>query len=483
MNTGIIRYIIGTVLFIEGAVMLLPCMIAIIYDEPDGIYFLIFGLCAMAAGAATAFIKKNKKNTMYAREGFVSVALSWIIVSIVGALPFFASGAIPNFVDALFESMSGFTTTGASILNDIEALSHCMLFWRSFIIWLGGMGILVFIMAILPLAGGQQNMHLMRAESPGPMVGKFLPRLRGTALVLYGIYFFLTVLEFLLLLIGGMPVFDAVNVSLSTAGTGGFGITNAGMASYQSYYLQGVIAIFMTLFGLNFTFYFLIIARKFKQIFHLEEIWWYLGIMLGSTLIITFNISKIYDNDFFAAFHDSFFQVSSLMTSTGFSNTNYDLWPEFSKTILTILMCIGACAGSTGGGFKVSRVIILLKNSSKVLAKALHPRNVKVVKMDGKKVEPTTVHATGAYLAIYVGIFLVSLTLISTNGFDFTTNFSAVAATINNTGPGFNLVGPTCNFSGFDTLPKIVLIFNMLAGRLEFFPLIFLFTPGVWRKQ
>lgn len=482
MNKSIIRYILGIVIMIEGIVMLLPCLIALIYGEQNGIWLLIVGASAIVVGGFIAFIKKLKKNTMYAREGFIIVALSWIIISIIGALPFYLSGEIPDFVNAVFESASGFTTTGASILNNIEGLSHCMLFWRSLIIWVGGMGILVFIMAILPLAGGQKNMYLMRAESPGPMVGKFAPRLRVTAAMLYGIYFFLTAAEFILLIIGGMPLFDAINVSLSTAGTGGFGITNASIASYESYYLQSVVAVFMVLFGLNFTVYFLILARKFKQILKVEELWWYIGIIFTSTLLITANIYSMYNN-LYKSFHEAFFQVSSIMTSTGFSTADFDTWPQFSKTLLLMLMLIGACAGSTGGGFKVSRVIMLVKGALKNLGRVLNPRTVKVVKIDGKAVDNNTLHITGSYLSVYLFLFLGSVLIVSLNGFDFTTNFSAVAATMNNIGPGLNMVGPTKNYYDFNYISKIVLIIDMIAGRLELFPIIFLFMPSVWRKH
>lgn len=482
MNKGMIRHLLGIVIMIEGAVMLLPALVALIYKENSGVWFLIVGAGSIIIGAALTFIKRTKRVKMYAKEGFVVVALSWIVISIIGALPFCLSGEIPFFIDALFESSSGFTTTGASVVNDVEALSNCMIFWRSLSIWIGGMGFLVFLMAILPLAGGSQNMHLMRAESPGPQVGKFIPRLRGTAMILYGIYMLLTAIELILLLVGGMPLFDAINIAMSTAGTGGFAITNAGISSYTSIYLQAVIAIFMVIFGMNFSFQFLILTRRWKQLLHLEEVWWYLGIILLSTVTITINLKMVYP-EMPNAFHDAFFQVSSLMTSTGFSNANYDLWPALSQNILLILMCVGACAGSTGGGFKVSRVIILLKYSSKSLSRALHPRNVKVVKMDGKKIDSTVVHTTSGYLAIYVCFMVFSVLLLSINGFDFHTTLSAVVATINNTGPGFNLVGPTHTFSQFSPFSKVVLIINMIAGRLEFFPMLFLFSPSVWRNK
>lgn len=481
MNRRMIRYLLGIVIIIDGIVMLLPCLVALIYNEPNGIWFLIIGLAAICAGGCLAFIKKPKKTNIYAKEGFLTVALSWFIISIIGALPFYLSGEIPFFIDALFESSSGFTTTGASVVASVEALSKCMLFWRSLSIWLGGMGILVFIMAIIPLAGGSQNIHLMRAESPGPMVGKFLPRLRGSAVVLYVIYLFLTIVQFVLLILGEMPVFDAVNIAMSTAGTGGFAVTNAGIASYSSVYLQTVIAVFMALFGLNFAFYFLLLGRKFKQILRLEEIWWYIGIIVLSTVVIAFNIRNSFPN-MFSSLNSAFFQVSSLMTSTGFATENYDLWPALSQNILLVLMCIGACAGSTGGGFKVSRVIILLKYSRKSLSKSLHPRNVKVVKMSGKMLDSTTVHVTSGYLAIYICFIIFSILLLSINGFDFHTTVSAVIATVNNTGPGFNLVGPTHSFAGFTPFSKVVLIINMIAGRLEFFPLLFMFSPSIWKK-
>ena len=481
MNKRIVLYILGWILIIEGAAMQLPALVGLIYKEKNGLYFLCIGL-ALALLGLLIVIKKPKKMTMYAKEGFISTALSWFVLSLAGSLPFFLSGEIPRFEDAFFETVSGFTTTGASALTQVEHLSNCMNFWRCLSIWLGGMGVLVFLLAIIPKVGGQQNMYLMKAESPGPIFGKVTPKIRDYAAILYSVYFGLTVIEFILLLCGGMPIFDAINVSLSTAGTGGFGIRNAGMAAYDSYYLQGVMAVFMMLFGLNFSFYLLILARKFKPAFHITEVWVYLGVIAISTAAITINISSAYPS-LFDALHHSFFYVSSITTTTGFAIGDVNQWPEFSRAIILILTFLGACAGSTGGGFKVSRVIILFKEIKKELSLIVHPHTVKAVKMDGKKLSHETLRSVSVFFIIYVALFFTSFLIISLDNFDFSTTFTAVAATINNTGPGFSLVGPTGNYAAFSPLSKYVLSFTMIAGRLELFPIILLFFPGAWKKN
>lgn len=480
MNTSIIIYILGWVLNFEAAFMLLPCVVALIYKETTGVYFLIvMALCSGLGWCATH--RKPTNTVFYAKEGFVTVSLSWIVLSAFGALPFYISREIPSYTDAIFEVISGFTTTGASILSDVEALSQCMLFWRSFTHWVGGMGVLVFILAILPLAGGY-NMHLMKAESPGPSVGKLVPRVKATAKILYMIYLGMTLLQIGLLLLGRMPVFDAVTTAFGTAGTGGFGIKNNSIAFYDSYYLQAVITIFMILFGVNFNTYYLFLIKKPKQALQSEEVRWYLGIVLVSTLIIALNIVKSFDG-FLPAFHHAAFQVASIITTTGFSTVDFDLWPELSKALLVALMFIGACAGSTGGGIKVSRIIILFKTVKKEISSLIHPRSIKILKLDGKAIEHTVVRSINTFLVAYFLIFTLSVLLISIDNFDFTTNFTAVAATINNIGPGLSGVGPTCNFSEYSLFSKYILMFDMLAGRLEIFPMLVLFSIPMARKR
>ncbi len=480
MNKKIIMYLLGWILNIEAVFMLLPCIVAVIYRESSGIWFLaIMAVC----GAIGLFLTHKKPDNMvfFAREGFVSVALSWIVLSFFGALPFYLSGEIPVFEDAMFEVISGFTTTGASILSNVEGLSNCMLMWRSFTHWIGGMGVLVFILSILPLAGGY-NMYIMKAESPGPSVGKLVPRVKSTAKILYGIYFFMTVVEVVLLLIGGMPLFDALATSFGTAGTGGFGIKNNSIAFYDSYYLQGVITVFMILFGVNFNVYYLFLIHHAKDALHSEEARTYLAIIGVAILLITLNIRSGFDS-LFAAFHHAAFQVASIITTTGFSTVDFNVWPEFSKGLLVLLMFIGACAGSTGGGLKVSRVIILLKSVKKELSSLLHPRSVKIIKIEKKPVEHQVLRSINTFLAAYITIFVLSMVLISLDNFDFTTNFTAIAATFNNIGPGLAGVGPAENFSAFSPLSKWVMMFDMLAGRLEVFPMLLLFTPSTWKRH
>ena len=381
----------------------------------------------------------------------------------------------------MFETISGFTTTGASILSDVEALSPSLLMWRSFTHWVGGMGVLVFVLAILPLAGGGYSMYLMRAESPGPSVGKLTPKVKNTAKILYLIYLVMTVLQMILLLIGGMPLFDSLATSFGTAGTGGFGIWNDSIAHYNSYYLQGVITVFMILFGVNFNVYYLLSIRKWKEALQCDEARVYFGIIACSILVITINIRAMFPT-LFDAFHHAAFQVGTIITTTGFSTVDFDQWPELSKTILVGLMLVGACAGSTGGGMKVSRLIIWFKEIRKEIASLLHPRSVKVLKTEGKVIEPSVVSSVNAYFITYFFLYAASVLIVSLDNFDFTSNFTAVAATLNNIGPGLGAVGPTCNFGGFSILSKLVLMFDMLAGRLELFPMLLLFSPSTWKK-
>lgn len=476
MNGSIIRRILGYVLVLEGALMMLPCIIALCYREQQGIYYLIVGLCLLLAGALIA-IKKPKSTIFYLKEGCVATAMSWIVLSIFGAIPFVLTNEIPSYVDALFETISGFTTTGASILSDVEALSHTSLFWRSFTHWIGGMGVLVFLLAIIQMAGGS-NINLMKAESPGPSVGKLVPKMRQTAIILYSIYFALTLLEIVFLLAGKMPLFDALTTAFGTAGTGGFGIKNSSIGEYSTY-IQWVVTAFMLLFGINFNFYYFILLRQLGRAVKMEEVRAYFLIVLTATGIIFADVIRIY-NDFGEALSKSAFQVASIITTTGFSTADFNTWASSSKTVLVVLMFIGACAGSTGGGIKVSRFLVSIKTISKEIHSYLHPRSVKKIRLDGKPVDHQILRATNVYFITFIVVYVTSLLIISFEDFDLTTNFTAVAATINNIGPGLELVGPTRNFSGFSVLSKFVLMFDMLAGRLELFPLLILLNPRLW---
>ena len=477
MNTSIIRYILGQVMKIEAILMLLPCIVAIIYGEEEGFAYLIALLICGLLGLIST-LKKPSSNVFYLKEGCIATALSWIVLSFFGGLPFIINGEIPSFVDAMFETVSGFTTTGASILNNVEALSYCNMFWRSFTHWIGGMGVLVFLLAIIPLSGGS-NINLMRAESPGPSVGKFAPKIRYTARLLYTIYFVLTFIEMILLLFGKMPVFDAITTSFGTAGTGGFGIKNDSMMSYSPY-IQWVVTIFMILFGINFNAYYLLLFRQFKKAFKIEEVKFYFIIILTSIGIIFIDLYTTISNAFATLRHASF-QVASIITTTGFATVDFDKWPEASKTILVLLMFIGACAGSTGGGIKVSRIVIMVKTVIKELNSYIHPKSIKKIKIEGKPVEHEVVRAINVYFITFMILFSVSVFAISFDGKNLVTNFTAVAATINNIGPGLELVGPTGNFSVFSPFSKCVMIFDMLAGRLELFPLLILFHPLIWK--
>lgn len=481
MNKRSIIYILGWVLIVDAVAMQIGTITSLIYGEKEAWYFVLTGVVSAILGVLAIKVKKPKNMVLYQKAGFASTALSWILLSLVGCMPFWLSGEIPSFIDAFYETVSGITTTGATILNDVEALSKGMLMWRSFLHWLGGMGVIVFLLAIIPKLGGQQNIFLMKAESPGPIIGKAVPRMRNYATMLYGIYITLTALEFILLLFGGLNVFEAINTSFSTAGTGGFGIYNSNAAAFESYYVQTVIAVFMLLFGINFSVYLCLIARKFKQSLKFEELWIYLGIVAVSTAIIAFNISSIYKP--YDAFHQSFFYVSSIITTTGFGLTDVNKWPELSKTVIIILTFIGASAGSTGGGFKISRIILLFKEVRKEFSLLVHPRNVKLVKMDGKAVNHDIMRTTSMYLVLYIGVFAISFLLVSIDNMDFTTSFTAVAANLNNTGPGLGAVGPVGNYADFSILSKIVFIFDMLAGRLEIYPLLLLFAPSAWKKS
>ncbi len=477
MNTSFIRYMLGQVVKLEGFLLFLPCLVAIIYQEPSGLSFLTTALISISIGTLATW-KKPENYTFYLKEGCITTALSWILLSIFGALPMCLSGEIPSFADALFEAASGFTTTGASIITDLSVISHATLFWRSFTHWIGGMGVLVFLLAIVPLSGGS-NIHLMRAESPGPSVGKLVPKMRQTARILYSIYVFLTLLEMILLLLGGMPLFDTICNSLGTAGTGGFSWVNSGMSEYSPY-LQWVTAVFMILFGINFNAYYFILFKQFGKAFKMEEVRAYLLIVLASVGIIFINILETVGNAFEALTHAAF-QVASIITTTGYSTADFNLWPETSKLILVGLMFIGACAGSTGGGIKISRILILLKTVGKEFHSYLHPRSVKKLQMDDKPIEHEVLRSVNVYIMTYILLFAVSLFILTFDGYDFLTNFTSIAATINNIGPALGLAGPASNYSFYSDLSKLVMTFDMLAGRLELFPMLLLFHPTIWK--
>lgn len=479
MNYKSIGYILGWIIKVESAFMMMPVLTAVIYRETVWVDYLC---CAVAAFLLATWMTRKKPvhKGFYAKEGFVTVALGWIVLSLIGALPLWVSGEIPCFTDALFEIVSGFTTTGASIIPSVEAMSSATLIWRAVSHWIGGMGVLVFVLTIMPLAGGGESMHLMRAESPGPSVSKLVPKLRSTAKYLYGIYIAITVAEILFLMAGGMNLFESLCMSFATAGTGGFGILNDSAAGY-SVYIQTVITIFMLLFGVNFSAYFLILVKKTREAFRIEEIKWYFLIYGVVTLLVALNLTE-YGGRFFYNLHHAAFQTASIMTTTGFATQDFNTWPEFSKMLLVMLMFIGACAGSTGGGIKVSRLLIYFKTIRKEINYLAHPRSIQVVQMDGKRVEHTVVRAANVFLMAYLGIFGLSFLLISIGNYDFVTNFTAVAATMNNIGPGLGMVGPVENFAFFSHFSKYILIFDMLAGRLEIFPMLVLLAPATWKK-
>ena len=479
MNISIILYTLGRVLAIESAFMVLPGIVAIIYRENNWWTYFVVALAGMLAGLLIS-LKKPKNTQFFAKEGFASVGLAWFLISLTGALPPFLSRDIPNYIDAVFEMSSGFTTTGATILTDVEAVSHATLFWRSFSHWIGGMGIVVFLLAVMPMVGGV-NMHLLRAESPGPVVGKLVPKMKDSSQILYFIYIFITLVQIFSLKIMGMSFFEAVCTSFATAGTGGFGVYNSSIAGFSTL-IKWDVTIFMILYGINFNVYFLILARKFKSIFKIEEVRTYLIVIVVSVLIITLNIFKMYDS-FGKALTDAAFQVASIITTTGFATCDFNLWPSLSKTILVILMVTGACAGSTGGGLKFSRVLILIKAVRQEIHSFIHPRSVKAVGMDDRTVDKAVVKSVCVYAVLFALIYFGSVLIVSIDKYDMITNFTAVLATMNNVGPGLEVVGATGNYAGFNYLSKIVFIFDMLAGRLELYPILLLFVPMMWKKH
>ena len=479
MNYAIVFRLLGYILLCEGGLMAFPAAVSVLYGEWDilGVFLFTIALCLVIGGLLTRI--KPRSKIFYMRESCVTAALTWIVISIMGAVPFVLSGAIPDPIGALFETVSGFTTTGASVLADVESLPMGILFWRSFTHWIGGMGILVFLLAVMPLTGGS-HVNLMKAESPGPQVEKMVPSVQATAKILYTIYLGMTVLQILFMLAGGCPLMDSLLLTFGTAGTGGFGVLNDSLGSYSTY-IQVVVTIFMILFGVNFSVYFYLTRRKFKKAFAIEEVRWYLAVIAASILLISWNIRDLFPN-FLTAMQQAAFQVASIITTTGFSSCDFDLWPSFSKSILVALMFIGACAGSTGGGMKISRLMVLAKSIRKEVLQTVHPNAVTPIRVDGKPINHETLRSINVFMAAYIILFASSVLLISLDGYDFTTNFTAVAATFNNIGPGLAAVGPTANFSIYSGFSKLVLTFDMLAGRLELFPLLLLFAPETWKK-
>ena len=478
MNGSIIRYILGQILKTEGVMMLLPCIVALIYREPQGWYYLMVAALCFLLGTLSG-LHKPTNHIFYLKEGCVATALSWITLSFFGCLPFLLTEEISSFTDAIFETVSGFTTTGASILGDVEALSHCSNLWRCLTHWIGGMGILVFILAIIPMSGGSP-INLMRAESPGPSVGKLVPKIKSTARILYLIYFIMTIIEMIFLLAGHVSLFDTLCISFGTAGTGGFGIKNDSMAGYSTY-VQWIVGIFMILFGVNFNAYYYLLFRKFKKAFTMEEVRYYFLIIFAAVSIIFSELLKSPNTTIGTALTQAFFQVASLTTSTGYSSVDFNQWTQTAKTMLLLIMFVGACAGSTGGGIKVSRIAILFKTVRKELSSYIHPKSVKKINFEERPVEHEVVRSINVFFITFMIVFSVSFFAISFNGKDLVTNFTAVLTTINNMGPGLAEVGPASNFSVMSTFSKWVLIFDMLAGRLELFPLLILFHPAIWR--
>ena len=477
MNFKMIKYTLGWLLVFEAAFFVVPMITALCYMESAGLAFLWSALISLAVGGLLV-IKKPSKTTIYAKEGFVIVALSWIVMSLFGALPLMFTGVTDSFVDALFETASGFTTTGASIFATVEDLPKCVLMWRSFTHWVGGMGVLVFIMAFLPLGGGQ-NMHIMRAESPGPEVSKLVPRVKHTALILYSIYLGLTVIQLVAYLISGMSLFEAINTAFATAGTGGFGFRNDSFASFSAVQ-QVLVTVFMLIFSINFNSYYLVLRLKFRDAFN-HEVRTFLVIVAAAIALVTLNIYDMYGSIGEAIRHAAF-SVASLISTTGFATADFNIWPALAQTVLVLIMFIGACAGSTGGGMKVSRWVIAFKGFAREINTLIHPKQVKKITIDKRAVDGEVIRSVNSYIACFILVFAVSLLLVTLDGRDLVTNFTAVSATMNNIGPGLSGVGPTSNFADFSVLSKLVLTFDMIAGRLELFPMLILLSPTTWKK-
>ena len=482
MNFSIIKYFCGIVLRFEAGFMALSLVVSFIYGEYDVALIFIGTIAVMLGISFLLAFRKPADTSFYAKEGVVTVSVSWILLSLFGAMPFFLSGAIPSFIDSLFESVSGFTTTGASVLIDVEIVEKSLLFWRSFTHWIGGMGVLMFIMAILPMSKADP-LHLMRAESPGPTTEKLVPKASETAKILYSIYIGLSLLEVILLLAGGMPLYDSVVHMFGTAGTGGFSMKNASIGAYESVYLEVVVTVFMILFGVNFSAYFLLLARKFKRFLTFEELRVYLAIIIIAMAVIAFNITGTVYQSLGESLRHSSFQVASVMTTTGFSTDDFNQWPTFSRFLLLLLMFIGASAGSTGGGIKVSRFMIMAKALKREAMHILHPKAVQKIKLDKMPVSEDVIRGTAIFMVVFLGITAVSIVLVSLNGFDMDTSVSAVVACINNIGPGLGVVSPVGNYSGFSVFSKIVLSLNMLIGRLEIYPMLLLISPAVWHRK
>lgn len=480
MNYRMVFYNIGRILLVEAALLIFPAIGSLIYNEDTLISFAIT-IAALSVTGLLAIRKKPKKSSIYAKDGYVIVSLTWILMSLFGALPFYISGYIPDFIDAFFETVSGFTTTGSTILREIESLPKSLLFWRSFTHWIGGMGILVFVIAIMPKTEST-SMHVMRAEVPGPTVGKLVSKLRASARILYGIYCILTAIQVILLLAGGMPLFDSVVNSLATAGTGGFAILNNSIEGYNSVYSEMVIAVFMLIFGINFNLYYMLLIKQGKQAIKSEELRWYIGIIAASVVIITISLIST-KHEIGESFRYAFFQVSSIITTTGFSTTNFDTWPVIAKFVLVFLMFIGACAGSTGGGIKISRLIILTKSGLRDIKKSINPRSIETVKLDRHTVDEPVVKSTSVFFGTYMLLLAASILVVSLDGRDLVSTTTSVIACMGNIGPGLGAVGPYGNFADFSVLSKLILSFDMLAGRLELIPMLMLFSPYAWSRK
>ena len=479
MNRRMILYLICQILRIEAVTMIPAAVIAIVQKEYPSLIGFIFAMLAMGGVSLFSVAFRVRKKEIYARDGFLTVSLAWIAVSLFGALPFWISGEIPNFIDCIFETVSGFTTTGASVVQNVEALPMSLLYWRSFTHWVGGMGVLVFVMAILPMSDGH-TMHILRAEMPGPTAGKLVSRMSDTAKILYGMYFVMTLVMIGLLLLGGMDLFDASVHAFGAAGTGGFSSRNASVGAYNSAYIDIVTGIGMLAFGVNFNLYYFLLIRRFRDVAKSEELWAYLGIVAFSTVTIAANIRHLYGAVGTSLRH-AFFQVSSIITTTGYATVDFDQWPGYAKTVLVLLMFVGGCAGSTGGGLKVTRVVTLVKAAFMDMRKMIHPNAVVNVRMEGRAMPEKQVRGVQAYFSVYMLLYAVSWLLLSLNGFDLLSTFTALSACINNIGPGLGMVGPTGNFSAFAPWAKLLLSFDMLAGRLEIFPMLLLFVPSTWR--
>ena len=480
MNRRMVFYVIGQIVKVEALLLFITAGIAALFDESSMKSFIVAAIIAATIGVILTF-KEPENRVIYARDGFAIVAISWVFLSVIGSLPYILSGEIPNFIDALFESVNGFTTTGATILTSIDTLSKSILFWRSFTQWIGGMGVLVFVMSLIPLADNR-SMHIMKAELSGPVFGKLVPKLSDSAKILYAIYIALTVVEIIILLIAGMPLYDSIVHSFSTAGTGGFSIYNESIAAYNSPLIESIIAVFMILFGVNYNLYYFMLMGNIKSALKSEELRCYLSIIFISIAVITINIMPIYQN-VFEAVRYSGFHVASIISTTGYATVDFNIWPQLSRTILMLLMFCGSCAGSTGGGIKIARIVIFFKMMKNEFRKMLHPRSVSLVRFEGKAIADENLHSICIYLITYVAIACATILIISEDGFQFETNFTATLACLNNIGIGLDMVGATGNYSAFSSLSKLVLCFNMLLGRLEIFPVLLTLAPSIWRRK